>query len=265
MAERTVFAEPRLVDNIADCYFYHTMDVPGYGHVQGQWDLRNREAEYLGNISLRGKRVLEIGTASGVLCFHMERQGAEVIAYDLSDKQDWDMVPYSRLGGEGRGRAVKERWEHIEKLNNGFWLAHRANKSQAKVIYGSVYEIPQEIGHVDISVFGSVLIHVRDPFRALERAAGLTRETIVVTDASSRRLEYLSGLLRTIGFRLPLMSFLPNYRTGEYSDTWWKLSPEIVKSFLGVLGFENSRVSHATYSNLWGKTKLFTVVAHRTG
>jgi len=59
--------------------FYHTMDLPTHGTVHGQWDLRGREASYLGNIFLQGKRVLEIGTASGHLCTTMERMGAEVV------------------------------------------------------------------------------------------------------------------------------------------------------------------------------------------
>ncbi|MBV9971725.1 MAG: hypothetical protein JO135_00155, partial [Candidatus Eremiobacteraeota bacterium] len=35
------YAEPRTVTNLSDCYFYHTMEIPGYGLVEGQWDLRD--------------------------------------------------------------------------------------------------------------------------------------------------------------------------------------------------------------------------------
>ena len=98
MSDQIVYAQPRLIDDINDCYFYHTMDVPGYGHVEGEWDLRGKESEYLGRIPLKGKRVLEVGTASGFLCFYMENQGAQVVAYDLSPAEDWDMVPYFRRG-----------------------------------------------------------------------------------------------------------------------------------------------------------------------
>lgn len=264
MSERTVYAQPKLINDIGDCYFYHTMDVPGYGHVEGEWDLRGRETEYLGSVPLEGKRVLEIGTASGFLCFHMERQGAEVVAYDLSQEQNWDMVPYSRLGHEGYRQTVKECKEHIRRLNNGFWLAHRANGSQTNVVYGSVYEIPKEIGQVDVSVFGSVLVHVRDPFLALQSATSMTRETVVVTDQSSRRLRYFSWAMRMLGFQRPFMSFVPNYRTCKPIEAWWKLYPDLLKSFLGVLGFEKSKVSYSTYQSKRGKAELFTLVAHRT-
>jgi hypothetical protein len=91
------WVEPRIIDDINECYFYHTMDIPGHGLVKGNWDLRGKESEYLGHVDFQGKRVLEIGTASGHLCFSMEKMGAEVVAYDLSPKQDWDLVPYSGL------------------------------------------------------------------------------------------------------------------------------------------------------------------------
>ena len=36
-----VYAPPRTVTDLNDCYFYHTMDVPGVGRVTGEWDLRS--------------------------------------------------------------------------------------------------------------------------------------------------------------------------------------------------------------------------------
>jgi SAM-dependent methyltransferase len=263
MSERTVYAHPRVVKDISECYFYHTMDVPGHGRVDGEWDLRGKESQYLGGIPLKGKRVLEIGTASGFLCFYMEGQGAQVVAYDLSDDQDWDMVPYSGLGDEGYRQIVKERKEHIRRLNNGFWLAHRANGSRARVVYGSVYEIPDEIGEVDISIFGSVLLHVRDPFLALERAARLTREALVVTEPSSRRLRYFSWAMRNL-VRIPLMGFVPNGRVCKPTETWWSLNPSLVRSFLSVLGFEKTKVSYSNYLYKGRGRRNFTVVGYRT-
>ena len=66
--------------NIEDCYFYHTTDIPNYGTVDGEWDLRGNEDNYLGNVNFENKKVLDIGTASGHLCFYMEKMGAEVVA-----------------------------------------------------------------------------------------------------------------------------------------------------------------------------------------
>src|SRR5262249_24602710 len=134
---------------------------------------------YLGGVDFRGKRVLEIGTASGFLCFHMESRGAEVVAYDLPVDQAWDVVPFAQYDHE---QHRQEACAHNRRVDKAYWLAHAALKSQACKVYGSVYAIPEEIGPVDVATFGCVLLHLRDPFLALANALRLTRETIIVTE-----------------------------------------------------------------------------------
>ena len=129
--DSSVYVEPRTVTDLEECYFYHSMEIPGYGLVEGPWDLRGGVDDYLGNVDLNGKRVLEVGTASGFLCFTMEGRGADVVAYDLSDQQSWDVVPYSQYDHES---FDTERREHLRKLNNSWWLAHGAFESSAKVV-----------------------------------------------------------------------------------------------------------------------------------
>jgi len=258
MAPEDVFATPKQVSELDDCYFYHDMDIPGYGHVKGQWDLRKNVCNYLGGVEFKHKRVLDVGTASGFLCFYMERQGAEVVGYDLSKDQSWDIVPFQRYDFE---RFRQERREIIEKINNAFWLAHRAFKSRTRMVYGSVYDIPADIGTVDISVFGSVLLHVRDPFLALQSALRLTKETVIVTERSPTLLTHRFPL--TLG--KPFMRFLPDFETCEPKETWWQLTPTIVRNFLAVLGFEKTQVErHSQESGNGQRHRFFTIVGHRT-
>ena len=35
-----VYASQRVVTDFTQCYFYHTIDLPGIGTVEGTWDLR---------------------------------------------------------------------------------------------------------------------------------------------------------------------------------------------------------------------------------
>jgi hypothetical protein len=249
----SIFAPARLVTNPADCIFYHTMDIPGHGLVKGEWDLRPDPAAYLGNVDFKGKRVLEMGTASGFLCFYMERQGAEVIAFDLSEEQSWDLIPYSRSAyAEARERNKKG----IRRHNNGWWFNHRAFESRAKVVYGTVYDVPSDIGHVDICTFCSILLHVRDPFLALQSALRLTRDTVIITEL--RPVD--SGKLRG-----PFLMFKPQFEIGFPSGTWWDLSPAAIQEFLGVLGFEQSEVKYHQAGIYLGKERaLYTVVGRRT-
>ncbi|MEB3829893.1 class I SAM-dependent methyltransferase [Phormidium sp. CCY1219] len=253
----TLYATPRIVTNLDECYFYHTMEIPGYGLVQGEWDLRHGMREYLGGVDFSNKRVLEIGTASGFLCFQMERLGAEVIAYDLSEHQSWDIVPFVRANCEEFARHFKT---HIHKINNGYWLAHQAHQSNAKVLYGSVYEIPEAIGAVDISTFCSVLLHVRDPFLALQKALRLTRETVIITERLPKYFPLVS-LLAKLG-KSPMI-FLPNFKTREPQEAWWYLPPETIQQFIGVLGFEKSKVTYHRQTYRGQKTLMYTVIGHR--
>jgi hypothetical protein len=254
------WAEPRNVSAIDDCDFYHTMDIPGYGVVHGQWDLRGREMAYLGNVNLRGKRVLELGTASGHLCFTMEKMGAEVVAYDLSAQEEWDIVPYS---GYDLAAEADARKKHINRLNNGFWLAHRSYNSSAKVMYGTVYELPDNIGELDVCTFGSILLHLRDPFLALQRAAKHVRESAIVTDVvPGFRGHILSVAELLTGSKL--IRFLPNARTHTPLESWWSLSPSLVSDFLHILGFVETRISYHRQLYYGKEVKLFTVVGRRS-
>ena len=103
-----VYAEPRVVTELEECYFYHSMEIPGYGLVEGPWDLRGGVDDYLGGVDLNGKRVLEVGTASGFLCYTMEGRGADVVAYDLSDEQS-GTAPSSRRPRSSTGRSMRSR------------------------------------------------------------------------------------------------------------------------------------------------------------
>ncbi len=67
---------------LEDCHFYHTMEVPGYGVIEGDWDLRAGVDAYLGGVSFANQRVLEIGPASGLLTFEMEKRGAAVVCVE---------------------------------------------------------------------------------------------------------------------------------------------------------------------------------------
>ncbi|WP_130343283.1 class I SAM-dependent methyltransferase [Herbihabitans rhizosphaerae] len=266
----SIYTTPRAVTNVEDCYFYHTMDIPGHGTVHGEWDLRGGEHEYLGGVELAGKRVLELGPASGFLTVHMERQGADVVAYDLSEDYSWDVVPF-----DGTDFAVldDQRRQHLRKLNNGFWLNHAANESRSTVAYGTIYTVPEEIGPVDIVTFASILLHVRDPFLALRSGTALAKDTVVVTDAwpatDLHLVQHLEdttsgGEIRPLDvLGEPKMSFMPQHWDRGYADTWWHMTPAIVRRFLGVLGFTETEVSYHYATAGEQRILLYTVVGHR--
>jgi len=247
-----IYATPRNITHTSDCYFYHTMDLPIIGTINGNWDIREDMGHYLGNVDLKEKRVLDIGAASGSLSFYMENQGAEVVSYDLKSGADWDLVPYAKW--EQYYQCLDDREITIEKLKNSYWYAHRLNQSKAKAVYGNVYQIPKEIGLVDITLYGCILLHLKNPFDALQSGLRLTRETAIITDQVR---PYLNSIM-------PTQVFMPDAKEFKIFDVWWYLNPEIIVKMLEVLGFEDTKVSYHQALFNGQKESLYTVVGHRT-
>lgn len=251
--DAALYAEPRDIVSLDDCYFYHTMDVPGFGTVNGEWDLRGAIDDYLGRFDVAGKRVLDVGAASGILTFHMERQGAEVVSYDLSEAYDWDIVPFQVNDNE---TARNLRRAHLRRINNGYWLCHKAFGSSARMVNGVVYDIPQAIGPVDVAVFGSILLHLRDPFLALENGARLARDAIIVADVSPY------GRLASRFLKRP--RFMPEAERPDWiTDGWFRLPPLLVVEYLKILGFPNTRISWGGYRYRDRTVPIYTVIARR--
>jgi O-methyltransferase len=220
MADADSYARPRLVEAIDDCYFYHTMDIPGHGTVTGAWDLRGATDEYLGGVCLDGRRVLEIGPASGFLTFHIERCGGSVVAVDLPAGGHWDMVPH-----EGLDDGASDHWQDlIRQMQNGFWFAHRKHGSTAKVHYGNANALPPTLGRFDVAVMASVLLHVKDPLGVIEQCARLS-DRIVITDLHFPELD-----------GQPVQRLHPTREVPQW-DTWWRFSPDLFVQFLEVIGF----------------------------
>jgi SAM-dependent methyltransferase len=247
------YTEPRRIASLDECYFYHTMDVPGHGVVEGEWDLRGVIDDYLGHFDFADRRVLDVGAASGILSFHIEKKGAEVVSFDLSEDYDWDIVPFF----ENDSAATRaERRGHLRKINNGYWLCHEANDSRARMVNGVVYNIPQTIGPVDVAVFGSILLHLRDPFLALENGARLAQEAIIVSDVSPY------GKLASRFKRNP--RFMPrSLKPDGITDGWFRLPPLLVQEYLGILGFKNSTLTWNTFQYRDRSVPIYTIIARR--
>jgi tRNA (mo5U34)-methyltransferase len=119
---------------------------------------------------IAGKRCLDVGTYDGFLAFEMERRGAaEVVAIDIDDHRRWDWPPDVRAtGGENL-----ERLAGPEK-GRGFRIAAKALGSSVTRLPLSVYDLdPEAVGRFDVVVMGSLLLHLRDPLRALEAIRGV--------------------------------------------------------------------------------------------
>jgi SAM-dependent methyltransferase len=248
VANQNIFATPRKVDDVADCYFYHTVELPGHGVIEGRdWDLRGGVDEYLGKVAFEGQRVLEIGPASGFLTFEMEKRGADIVSVEVTEEHGWDFVPYPAAKLEqvfGPRRIV------MQQLKNSYWFSHAAHQSKAKVYYGDVYNLPTVLGQFDIAVMGAVLLHCRDPLRIVEQCGKMAR-LLIITDMFYADLE-----------GAPVCRLAPNPQNFLW-HTWWHFSTQIFTQFLAVMGFTTlETLRHQQYHRGRPYT-LFTVVGRR--
>ena len=253
-----IYAKPKDVQNLTDCHFYHTVDIPGYGIAKGPWDLRGGEKKYLGNVNVAGQRVLEMGTSSGFFCFYMEKQGADVVALDISPEEDWDVVPYARYD---YARFLSDNRARTIRSNNAYWLCHKAFNSKTHLVHGTVYSIPPGLGTFDIATLGCILLHLRDPFKALQNVLALTRKTVIITDAIWTRSIPFHIISRFTG---PCLQFLPNPATCEPKESWWTIPTTIIRHFIATLGFEDTKVSYHLQTFKGKKRLMYTVIGNRT-
>ena len=142
--------------------WYHTLDLPGYT-TPGWFDLRPIIDE-LPWPDVRGKRCLDVGTYDGQLAFELERRGAsEVIATDIPNHEDWDWPAAARARGQEGLAALAGPKGH------GFEVARAALGSSVQKREINIYDLsPEEMGTFDVVVCGSLMLHLRDPVRALE-------------------------------------------------------------------------------------------------
>lgn len=268
MSSSIRFAEPRQVDRPEDCFFYHRIDIPGAGVVGEQWDLRDCIDNYLGGIDFRGKRVLDVGAASGYLTFAMEQRGAEVVSFDMADGAQWNLVPRIELQPR-LTQMYRECQTTHRQLQNAYWYTHRRMGSKARVYYGDLYDLPTELGPFDLAVFGMIVSHLRDPFQALYSVSRLVTGSVVI---ANRMVPADGGLLvrlkRLLGRtnNAPIAHFMPGL-ANDHHMAWWLFTPACLEQMLGVLGFGKCRTLESQPISLLdgqvSRQHCLTVVADR--
>lgn len=240
-----------------DCEFYHTMALADGRVVTGEWDLRGHEGAYTGDYSFAGKRLIEFGPASGYFSAYFDRGGADVTAFDLPFDCGPELVPYDAfdlpaLQQSGAGS--------LTRLRHSWWYAKRAIGFRANAVYGDIYALPDDLGHFDVAFFGSILLHLSNPFLALRSAAAITAEAIIVTDLLSiaGHLPVAENAQRSV----PVMLFNPTPPPVGVVH-WWSLSPGAIAHMLGVLGFTEIQMTTHTPAAMQPPRQLFTVVGRR--
>jgi tRNA (mo5U34)-methyltransferase len=209
---------------IAGTEWYHTLELARGVETPGWFDTRRALDRVSFPPSLDGLRCLDVGTFDGFWAFEMERRGAaHVHAIDLIDPHRWDW-PADRpdevlaaLAGRKRGGA-------------GFQLAHRQLGSSVTHEERSVYDLsPDDLGKFDFVYFGSLLLHLRDPVRALSAAAAVCDGQVLLVDAVD---PVLSLFIRN----LPVATL-----DGQRRPWWWRPNVAGIRRMAEAAGLRLTR------------------------
>ncbi len=208
---------------VSELSWYHTIDLMPGVTTPGWFDLRHA-LDLIPFPELAGARCLDVGTWDGFYAFELERRdAAEVVAVDLPDLADLD-YPAEALADANFDPSVASS----QLRTAGFQLAHELRRSSVEWRGCSIYDLdPAELGTFDVVVVGSLLVHLRDPVRALEAVRRVTR-----------------GTLLSIDFILPSISLAARRRplfqlNGTGADfQWWLANAQGHRHLLRCAGFE---------------------------
>jgi tRNA (mo5U34)-methyltransferase len=210
-------------------YWYHTIEVAPGVITPGWFDLRAC-IDKLPWPDVRGKRCLDVGTADGFFAFELERRGAsEVVAADLADHTQWDWPSHLRQRG-----VEFLQWISGPEKGVGLRLAIELQQSAVVPLERSAYEFdPHDLGSFDVVTCGSLLLHLRDPIRALEAIRSVCAGKLMVTN------------------QIEISPFLPRRRPVARLDgtsdlcQWWLPNIRGHEQMVRAAGFEIEASSRA--------------------
>ena len=206
--------------------WYHTLELAPDLVTEGWFDLRPYLHHYGLPERMDGMRALEIGTWDGFWAFEMERRGAEVVALDLDDQGELDWPPRRRPAS----------FPAPEVRGSGFRLARQILGSSVERLTCSVYDAtPEELGEFDLVFCGTVLVHLRDQFLALERIAGLCRGLFISAEEYDRPSRFVP---------FPVSRYLADR---EASVVFWLPSARTWTRMMWSAGFERVE-RHGTFT-----------------
>jgi SAM-dependent methyltransferase len=207
---------------------YHSLElsdgtiIPGLISIE---QLRVRLSRYPLPEDLTGKRVLDIGAASGWNSFECERRGAEVVAIDC--------VEYDEF------LAVK-----------------RLRQSKIEYAIVDIDELtPERFGHFDYVLFFGVFYHLRHPLSGLENVCSVTRgvafiESYVIDDTPDPARCY--------------MEFYETDELGGQIDNWCGPTTQCLLAMTRAAGFPraeflytDSRRGGLIAHRRWAQPSLF--------
>lgn len=187
-----------IAERIKGIEWYHVIDLPHGVVTPGRADHRRQKHLYGLPEDMTGMRALDVATFDGFWAFEMERRGAEVTCIDIGRWSQAD-IPLRWL--------ERMRPEEDTVTGDGFRLAKELLGSKANRVEMSVYDLsPEVLGTFDVVFMSDLLLHLRDPHRALEKLWTVVKNPggyAIIAEPYSPDLEGYKGVALTqfIGYQ----------------------------------------------------------------
>jgi tRNA (mo5U34)-methyltransferase len=195
---------------VAQITWYHTFDL-GHGVVTPGMDNSPKKLSRLRfPDSFAGKTVLDVGASQGFFSFEAEKRGAQRVL--ATDSFHWLQKT------------------HITKA--GFDLAKKVYQSKVEEKLIDVLELsPAAVGTFDVVLFLGVLYHMKHPLLALEKAASVTKDMMI-----------LETVVDMLGCRRPAMAYYAGTELSADPTNWCGPNPAAVAAMLRTVGFKRIEV-----------------------
>jgi tRNA (mo5U34)-methyltransferase len=203
--------------------WYHTIEIADGWVTNGAFDLRPYLPLYKLPESLAGQRVLDVASFDGFWAFEFERRGAqEVVAMDIENFGSVDYPPKIRAAmspDQLEGRRTKEGFELIRQIRN----------SKVQLQYCNVYDLsPEKLGKFDFVFSSDLLLHLRDPVKALQNIYRVTSGCAYIVDC----------------FQPGLPGKTVHYEGGRRMSTWWAYGYRALEEMIFDAGFSKVEPLH---------------------
>jgi tRNA (mo5U34)-methyltransferase len=198
---------------------YHSLTLPDGTEIPGLIPvetLKQRINSFPIPMSLQGRRVLDVGAASGWNSLEMARRGAQVVAIDCVD------------------------FEELRTANELFHL-----NIDYRIL--DVDELDREtIGDFDYVLFFGVLYHLRHPLLSLEKICALTRETAFVESFVTDTAEAPSDACS--------LEFYETDQLGGQIDNWFGPTAKCLVALCRSAGFVRVKLEYIASERRAGVT-----------
>ena len=218
---------PSVIDD--GFFFYHTIEFPDGSTAEGHWDICGRFDQYIGRYPIKGKTVLDVGTATGFLAFSAEKAGAShVTALDVRGADEFRRIPFrdSQYQINRAAWIALNDYDHLGPMKKAFWYAWHKFNSRVEVVYAPIDKLYAWDRKFDVILAGAIIEHISDPVSAIGAFARLASKAVIIpltevvdTDAESM------------------------HPTGDWTNSamdfeWWKLSRGLYRRVFDNLGFD---------------------------